>query len=361
MTVLTPLLAAPILLSLTLLVSGAAKLGHAGSTRDAMVSLRLGLRPLHRPIAAALPVAEIVLAIALWLPGRVLPVIAAALVAVLMIAYLVIIARALWFDERVECSCFGTWGSPTVSAATLLRNIVLSVLGLVAVALALSGGIGRALQAPASLLGWALALAVAVVLAVVTVRGAESADPAARGDAVGAPSPTAHDAEDAEDELLDYERRAIPAGVLQRPDGSLVTLRQLAGTRAVLLLFVTEGCGPCERVMDSLAGWLPALEPYMQVNVVLRTPVERLRERTANRVGALALHDPQFSARESLGGRGAPSAVLLGADGMLAGGPVVGGDDVISFVEDILAGLREAQEAGELPGPEAGSGDADGA
>ena len=47
----------------------------------------------------------------------------------------------------------------------------------------------------------------------------------------------------------------------------------------------------------------------------------------------------------SLFGGGRPAAVLLGADGMLAGGPVNGSDVVADFVQDILAEL----EAGALP------------
>ena len=39
------------------------------------------------------------------------------------------------------------------------------------------------------------------------------------------------------------------------------------------------------------------------------------------------------SAPEMRSAHGAPSAVLLGADGMLAGGPVRGGSGVIEFVE----------------------------
>ena len=65
-----------------------------------------------------------------------------------------------------------------------------------------------------------------------------------------------------------------------------------------------------------------------------------------------APNDPRFSARETLGGRGAPSAALLGADGMLAGGPVVGGDEVIGFAAEIAQQIREARAQGALPAAE---------
>ena len=100
-------------------------------------------------------------------------------------------------------------------------------------------------------------------------------------------------------------------------------------------------------------GWLTALSPFLQVKVVLSRPLDQLRERTLERVGEHALHDLQFTARRALGARTAPSAVLLGADGLLAGGPVDGGSAVIEFVEEIIEQLGAAQEAGELQGPSA--------
>ena len=50
-----------------------------------------------------------------------------------------------------------------------------------------------------------------------------------------------------------------------------------------------------------------------------------------------------------LGGTSAPSAVLLGADGQLAGGPVNGGSAVIEFVQEIREQLAEAQSSDPAP------------
>lgn len=52
------------------------------------------------------------------------------------------------------------------------------------------------------------------------------------------------------------------------------------------------------------------------------------------------LIDPGFMTRK-LFGQGTPGALALGMDGLLAGGPVTGGDNVISFVEDIIAEVTE--------------------
>lgn len=358
------LLAAPLLLSLTLLVSGVAKLGAREDTTDAMTSLRLPARRLHRSVAAALPIAEIVLGLALWVPVGAVQVTASVLVAALMAAYLAIIARALTFEEPVECSCFGTLASPTVSGSTLARNVVLTALGVGAVVAASTGEMARSvLDSPLALLGWGGALAVSIVLTALALGGPDSAPASGPGQA--GPVDRAHpdgpegaarprdpetSSPELEEELLDYERAPIPAGVLQRADGSLLTLRQLAAQQAALLIFVSEGCGPCERVMDHLPRWLETLTPFMQVTTVFRRPVDGLRERTAQRVGTHALHDLQFSAREALGAKTAPSAVLLGADGLLAGGPVTGGSGVIEFVDEIQEQLTAAQQDGALQG-----------
>lgn len=354
----TLLIAAPILLSLTLLTSGLAKLGAREGTADAMTSLRLPLRPFHQSVATVLPIAEVVLALVLWVPSAPLQVLVAVMIAALMLTYLVIIARALTWDEVVECSCFGTLASPTVSRATLARNILLSALSLLGVVAAASGLMARALvHQPLALIGIGAALVIAILLAALTIGGAATAPtvPPASGTADAGSDERADftEVESMEaEELLDYERATIPAGVLQQPDGSLITLRQLAGRQAALLLFLSEGCGPCERVLDRVPQWIEDLSPYLQVKVVLSRPLDQLRERTTGRVGEHALHDLQFSARDALGGRGAPSAVLLGADGLLAGGPVRGGSGIIEFVEEIWEQLREAQTEGELSATE---------
>ena len=339
------LLSAPILLSITLLISGLAKLGAREGTQDAMRSLRLPLPTMHASIASVLPVTEIVLALAIWIPAPPLQVLLTGLVAALMLTYLVIIARALTFEEQVHCSCFGTLASPTVSRTTLVRNVLLSVLGLLAVVAAASGAMTTLLvQAPMGLIGLGIALLIAIALTAATIGGSVAETDA---DAPTAPAPAAADPD--EDELLDYERSPIPAAVLQQADGRLITLTQLTAQRAALLVFVTEGCGPCERVLDHAEEWIGELEQTLQVRFVFSRPLDQLRERTTDRVEGHALHDLQFTARTALGGTSAPSAVLLGADGQLAGGPVNGGSAVIEFVQEIREQLAEAQSSDPVP------------
>jgi hypothetical protein len=53
-----------------------------------------------------------------------------------------------------------------------------------------------------------------------------------------------------------------------------------------------------------------------------------------------SLHDVADYVQDSIGYTGTPSAVLLGADGLLAGGPVTGDLAVDRFVDDIYEGLH---------------------
>ena len=41
---------------------------------------------------------------------------------------------------------------------------------------------------------------------------------------------------------------------------------------------------------------------------------------------------------------GSPAAVLLGADGLLAGGPIQGESQVVEFLDDVAAQLAEVYE-----------------
>jgi hypothetical protein len=179
------------------------------------------------------------------------------------------------------------------------------------------------------------ALMIAILLTALTIGGSLAED-----EGVSASTATTSGAlgDDDEEELLDYERTPTPAAVLQQQDSRLITLTQLTAQRAALLIFVTEGCGPCERVLDHAEDWIDALEDTLQVRFVFSRPLDR--------VGAHALHDLQFTARTAPGATGAPSAVLLGADGQLAGGPVNGGSSVIEFVEEIQEQLAEARGGG---------------
>ena len=306
-----------------LALSGVAKLRDPRATRDALDALRVPAVLPRDLTARVLPWLEIVLALLLLAPSPVL-VWAAAVVVVLMLVYTGLVARALGFDEPVTCACFGALGRHHVDRLTLVRNVLLSALGGVTVWFALAGGsAARALadgggDAVATLLAAAAAVAVAVLVA-----GREpTEEPPADGD---------------------YERRPIPYGVVRDHDGRTATLAELAASQARLLVLLSPGCSPCVRTAGHLDDWAERLAPVVGVLAVYSR--ESGGGDDLGHSPDLSTVEPDLNVRRVLG-VGSPSAVLLGADGLLAGGPVSGEDAVARFVEDVLTEIGSDLETG---------------
>lgn len=316
-------------LSAVLLLSGVAKLRDARATRDAFIALRVPSVVPAGPSAAALPWVEIALAVLLLASPAALAWVPAAAVLLLMLAYTALIARALGFDEPVTCSCFGTLGRHDVDRLTLARNILLTVLAGLVVWFAVDGGSTPSALGSLDAGGW-WALA-ATVAAVAVALLALAPGQAAR---TGTPDPDA--------ELLDYERQPIPYGVLTHLNGNSSTLAEAASTQARLVFFLNTHCGSCLRIGEKLDGWADRLDPAVGIIAVYATE-SAAAEQVTHRAD-LATWEPELNVQRVLGLAGTPAAVLLGADGLLAGGPVRGEDEIVELVEAVLA---EVEAAGE--------------
>jgi hypothetical protein len=167
-----------------------------------------------------------------------------------------------------------------------------------------------------------VAAAAAAAAVAVLVAGAPSARPG------GSP----------DDELLDYDRQPIPYGVVSTRDGRTATLRELAMTQARLLVVLSPGCNPCVRTAERLDGWAARLSPAVGVLAVY--PDVSSAAAAPQHAPELSVSEPDLNVRR-LFSIGTPAAVLLGADGFLAGGPVFGEDVIAEFVDDVLAALAE--------------------
>lgn len=340
-----PLLLPTLVLAAVLIFSAVAKLRHRQPAQDAFVSLRLPRWLSDSPIPRYLPLVELALAAGLLLLPPPASVVVAAIVMLLMLAYLLVVARALTFDEPVTCNCFGDLGLGLVTRATVWRNLILVVLAQFAVYSAMTGAIPPRLAAapPVTWLWLALTIAVATVAVLI----------------FGTPGKVAREIayyeEGAEEEELDYLRQAIPFGVLQDADGEDVTLQRLVVQRATLLVFVSLGCGGCQRIIPQIEGWVTDLEP-VSVRPVLYGEPDKYAEGSHNLPTDLVLYDPEGRVGQTFQ-VGTPSAVLLGADGMLAGGPVIGEEAVSTFVADIreqlnaTLGPEETQAADQVTDP----------
>ena len=302
-----------------LVTSGVAKLRDQRATRDAFDALRVpGLVPAEAA-ARALPWVEMTLALLMLVSPSTGLVPVAVLVLGLMLTYTWVIVRALGFDEPVTCSCFGALGRHEIDRTTLARNILLSLLAAAAVWFALEGGSAPAAVSQLDGAGWAMlaATSASAVVAVLVVGGV----------------PTEVSPPAAEEDLLDYERRPIPYGVLQLSDGTTATLTELATTQARLVVLLNQGCGPCIRIGEKLDGWAERLDPDVGV-VAVHATAEAATE-VREHAPELATWEPDLNVRRVFG-TGTPTAVLLGADGWLAGGPASGEDAIVELVDAVL-------------------------
>lgn len=323
-----------------LVVSGLAKRREVQSTRSVLRLLKLP-QWLQAPwVATALPWGELALAVALLVPVRAVAVLASIGVLVLFIAYWVVIARALRFNPRPACGCFGRIGDQSVTERTLVRNTLLvtlavlglvgSVRGLTVIGLVLAGGWLAGLA-------WAASLVCVVLIIGLPHRGRTAPPPAPVK-----PRPAPAAAPPVSDEL-DYVRREIPEVLLSRRDGAPVTMRELARQKAVLLLFMNCLCGPSWQVLaelDAVRRRLPALD----VHAVLSMPFQHVHQ--IDKLPEVLIDHGPYAWR-SLQLTSSPAAVLLGVDGLLAGGPVYSLDEIHAFVAEIEEQLAEAMPVGD--------------
>lgn len=323
-----------IVLAAVLALSGVAKLRDRGSTQSAIVLLRLP-RILHGAwVATALPIGELVLAVLLLAtPGQwaLLP---AAAAFALFGVYLAIVARAMTFDLRPSCGCFGRIGDQRIRAKTVVRNVLLLALSGWFLAACLRGGSVPGLLSSFSADDgwWLLAALLGCAAAVLVILPAP-------GGSRPRPTPRVEVAED-EPQELDYLRTPFPPATLLDHAGRPRSLADLTRESAVLLIGMDCTCGSVAEVARQLPQWREALAP---VRIVVLSPVEPTPLRRAfdlPPVDLLLDHQYQLWNQWNLV-RGLPAAVLLGADGLLAGGPVTGPTAVAEFVDEIVEQLAD--------------------
>jgi len=321
----------PLVMAGVLIASGAGKLIRPD---DLANWAELGVPPVFRRtwLVKLHPWGELALALALAVLGGVLGLFAGIASVVLMAAYLWVVVRALRATPDASCSCFGK--RRPVTRLTVARNSWLTVVAVATTAVIwmdpLWGGAVAGLWA-VDAWGWVVMIAVAVVTALVIMWP----DAPAASDVAPATVPAAA----VGTEELDYVRQRTPAVPVTLADGTIRNLRDLATTRPQLVLAVSLSCGSCAATIES-APALRARLPELDVRLLVRTaPVAgsfmKLDE-------PQSLHDTENYVGGSIADWATPTAVLLGVDGMLAGGPVTGAEAIEEFVADVRTALDEA-------------------
>ncbi|MGO4363017.1 TlpA family protein disulfide reductase [Terrabacter sp. RAF57] len=318
----TALTVAPLLLAAVLAVAGLAKLRSPGTGASSLRSLGVPRALAIPTVAAAHPWVEVTLALLLTLGTGVLGVLSAGASLALVLTYLWLVIQVLRRGDDVDCDCFGAFGPARVTAATAVRNGWYVVLACLSIwAYRADVGPRDALQRMDGNEWWWLAATAAAGLTVILTVGGP--DPGR------ASSPGFVD----EAELEDYLRTPTPAVPVTLSDGSVRSLRDLSATRPQVLLFVSTTCGLCTTVIDQIPAWRAAL-PMLDVRLAYIVPPPSGADGDE-----WTIYDPERWAYDTLGIEGTPSAVALGADGQLAGGPVAGPDNVTRFIADLVAEL----------------------
>ncbi|HKX68276.1 MAG TPA: MauE/DoxX family redox-associated membrane protein [Intrasporangium sp.] len=329
-------LVSPLLLSFVLGLSGVAKLRSPRASADAFDALRV-----PGPFSSSLvrqghPWLEVLLAIALvTLPGR-WQLAAAVAVLALLVVYLWLILRALSSTDPVDCACFGAIGSDRVTPWTVLRNAWLVLLAVVGIPVAMGDTSVLARLVELGSEAWWLA---AVAAGVVTI-----------GLVMARPGQSDHSDEHvpAPDDDGEYLRRPTPHLPVSLADGTTVSVRALAKRRPQLLVHVSELCGSCSATVAAVPGWREAL-PEVDIRLLLRSGADS--SPWASVEEPQTIHDPPGYAAVTMEMPRTPSAVLLGVDGLLAGGPVTGPDAIRAFVEDITHELEAARASASADAP----------
>lgn len=350
----TALALASLTLVAVLILSGLAKRPDPQSTHSMMRLLRLPGFIANETVARILPWGELAVAALLLTPWRWSFTLGAVAAVALFITFWVIVARAMTFDPRPTCGCFGRVGDHRINGRTVARNTILVGLALVSVWTAVRGETATGLLVDFTANDWLwLLLAVALAAVALFVLGSApgQAKPLSkrqlrdlerqREEAAARAAATPEDPDD-------YVRRPIPRGTLVGQDHSTTTLQQLSRQQAQLVLLANCWCGSTVAAIDKLPVWRERL-PQLGVQLV-HTLAPWDEPRLAGDDGVW--WDPGQQVYEALEAGASPAAVLLGADGLLAGGPVNGVEEIDQFVEDIAAELAEAEV--ELPGDETG-------
>jgi hypothetical protein len=330
-------IAIPLVLAAVLVSSGVAKLRAPDSLAGwqelgvPAVLRREWLRRIH-------PWAELILGGAVALLGGWLGLLAALVAVALMVAYTAMVARLVARRESTSCACFGA--RKRVTRVTVVRNVWLTLLAIATAAVIWTTPLfGGALAAGVPQFAWLVALAIAAVTTALVLWPEGTA----------APTDTTPPSTAADDDL-DYIRTRTPAVPVTQADGTVVNLRTLAARKPILLLAVSSMCGACETVVAKRAEWRELL-PEVDVRLLLAEPADRSVWTERNE--PQSLHDVEDYVAGSIQNWGTPTAVLLGADGMLAAGPVTGDLGVARLVDDIYESLH-----GERPRRENSAADA---
>ena len=338
----TLLLIARLILTVVFGLAGAAKLADRAGSYRALTGFGVP-EELAKPLAWFLPLAEIVVALALlplataWFGGL------GALV--LLLAFLVGIGVNLVRGKAPDCHCFGRLHSEPVSWNVFARNAALAALAGFIVA---SGQDNVGLSATAwmkemNTSEWISLLlsvaAVALLVPVVQLLRRVLKQQAALLETVTAMKKVMEEdySEPAPVERADAAPpvEGLPVGA-PAPEFSLATLaggqlslaELLAWGNPVLLLFVSSGCSPCRTLLPQVRAWQRDYGDFLTIALLSKGTEKEVRGKLAKYEAQHVLLQGESSIADEYQAKWTPAAVLIDRGGKIAS-PVTFGDVAI--------------------------------
>jgi hypothetical protein len=336
-------LASRLLLAAVFALAALGKLARRGETEATLDAFGVPAAA-RRPLALALPLAELAIAAAL-LPAASAPVAGVAAL-VLLLVFTAAVGRVLIRGEEVDCNCFGSLGPSRIGRWTLVRNLALLVPAAIvaaagwsdpgASAVAWAGGLDTATAAFA-LGGSALAVA-ALAFAFSWQLLLQNGRLLARLDALEAGQRSGTDA-------LSGIGAPMPAFELPDLSGRPVGLEELlAEDRGLLLVFIDPGCHACHQLLPEIGRRQRDPGAGPRLVVISRGDAAANAVEASEHGLELVLLENAFALPEKVGIGGMPGAVLLHPSGLIVSEPAVGA----TRVEELLAATAGAG-AGDAP------------
>ncbi|QFG69288.1 MauE/DoxX family redox-associated membrane protein [Ornithinimicrobium pratense] len=326
---------APLTLAAVLVLSGLAKLPDSRSTHSMMTLLRLPGVVANAAVARLLPWAELTVAALLLTPWRWTFALGSLAAVLLFLAFWVLIARAMTFDPRPTCACFGRVGDHRITGRTVIRNTILLTLALVTAVVALLGGTATGLLAAFDAGDWAWLLLTVTLAAVTVLVLGTRGDQGAQGPQAGAFS--AHVTSQQPGTATSAHKQAgtpagpVADGLLVDRDLEVIAVGRLAAQQAQLLVLADCWCGSTMVTIDRLPDWRERL-PDLGVQLV-HTHVPWKEPRLHHLPGVW--WDPGARVYSDLQAGASPAAVLVDTRGRVMDGPVNG----VEAIEHLVARL----------------------
>lgn len=337
---------ARVILAIVFGVAGIAKLMDREGARRALTGFGVSA-VLAAPLAWALPIVEILVAVALlplataWLGGI------GALI--LLTIFLLGISVNLIKGNAPDCHCFGQLHSEPVSWSVFARNLLLA---LIAALIAVRGKDNAGLSA----VGWLSelrageavslclsAVAVALLLLAFVLLRKVLKQQTALLETVSALKKTIDEdyAEIAsverpmerQDALPPVEGLPVgavaPSFTLPTLTGQQVSLADLrARGNAVLLLFVSPGCSPCKTLLPHVRAWQRDYAEHLTIVLLSNGTAKEAQAKLARYEVAPLLLQGESSIADEYQAKWTPAAVLIDRRGRIAS-PVTSGDEAI--------------------------------